>query len=119
VLPVHWFLRLWNAQQLRGDLKAYAKTKRRVVRRRRARLSVAGVEYWAVSDGSASARLVYAVRAEGHDRYTYFDTGEGWTLSGIERISRRRDRWTPLIAGVVRERRSRIHAAYLPRLQDF
>lgn len=101
VMPAHWFLRWWNGVNLGLKQTLGGKEKRDAVRNHRAETTVIGVEYWAISDTSETARILFAVRPEGNDRYTYFDTGEGWTLSHIAHVSKQTDRWLPLIAGLV------------------
>ncbi|MFQ6113626.1 MAG: hypothetical protein ACE5NG_05995 [bacterium] len=77
-----------------------------------------GVEYWAVYDTSTSARVLFAVRPDGNDYYTYFDTGEGWSLSDISMLSRRTDCWAPLIYGVAGGNRESGYDTYLPKRKD-
>jgi len=115
VMPSHWFLRWWNGDNLRLSPSLNSKEKRIAIRKYRAEISVVGVEYWAVYDTSESARILFAVRREGNDRYTYFDTGEGWSLSHISMLSRRTDCWTPLITGIVGDNRESGYDTYLPR----
>lgn len=115
VMPHDWFLRWWNAHNVMRVRRAAPRDRRRLVRAYRARTAVVGVEYWAVYDTSTSARILFAVRPEGSDRYTYFDTGEGWSLSHILMLSRRTDCWAALIPRVAGgDRRSR-YDAYLSR----
>lgn len=115
VLPHDWFLRWWNGERLRFKPSSDPMAKREALRRHRAKTTVPGVEYWAVYDSSTSARILFAVRAEGDDRYTYFDTGEGWSLSWIKKVSRRTDCWAPLFPGIASRNRHAGHGRYLPK----
>jgi len=115
VLPHDWFLRWWNGEHLRLKPLSDSGVKREAIQRHRAKIAVPGVEYWAVYDSSTSARILFAVRADDDDRYTYFDTGEGWSLSWIKKLSRRTDCWAPLIPGAVGRDRDAGHARYLPK----
>jgi hypothetical protein len=81
VLSHDWFLRWWNGENLARQALGDPALKRQAVRKHRGETSVVGVEYWAIYDTSTSARILFAVRADGNDRYTYFDTGEGWSLN--------------------------------------
>ena len=115
VIPHDWFLRWWNGEHLRLKPSSDPRATREAIRKHRATTTVPGVEYWAVYDTSTSARILFAVRADGDDRYTYFDTGEGWSLSWIKKLSRRSDCWAPLIPGTAGSDRYAGHSRYLKR----
>lgn len=115
VMPLEWFLRWWNGEHLRLEPSLSMKEKRAAIRKHRAETSVAGVEYWAIYDTPVSARILFAVRADGNDHYTYFDTGEGWSINHIMMLSRRTDCWAPLIPGRVGDNQESRHDTYLPR----
>jgi hypothetical protein len=101
VMEMDWFLPWWNAERaLSPRIKDTAGRKRAVLRERR-RASVHGVEYWAIHEGSRSARILYAVRRERNGQFTYLDSGKGWSLSAIQFVSRRRDRFQAIIPGAV------------------
>lgn len=117
VLPHEWFLRLWNGTNLGLRPRLSTKRRRSIVRHHRGRITVPGVEYWALSNMSRSARILFAARREVGDRYVYFETGEGWSLSQINWLSRRTDRWAPLIPGVVGGKAFASHGRYLPVLR--
>lgn len=118
VMSKDWFVRWWNGDNLRLRPSLSAKERRVAIREHRAEISVPGVEYWAISDTSATARILFAVRRDGDDSYTYFDTGEGWSLSWILKLSRRTDCWAPLISGIVGDYQHGRHDTYLPRRKD-
>jgi len=113
-----WFRRWWNGDLLRLQPSLDSKGKRTAVWKQRANFSVVGVEYWAVYDTSTSARILFAVRPDGNDRYTYFDTGEGWSLSNISMLSRSTDSWASLIPGVAGGNRESGFGTYLPRRKE-
>jgi hypothetical protein len=106
VIDVEWFLRWWNGKGLTitdngkevdiWQIKDVKRRKQVVVQRREA--LVPGTELWAVGSISASSnRILYAVRREKDGVLTYLETGEGWALSGLRYISKRRDRFEPLL----------------------
>lgn len=115
VLPQHWFDIWWNGKNLRLGSSLHSKGRRAAIRKHRADTTVTGVEYWSVYDTATTARLLFAVRADGNDRYTYFDTGEGWSVSQICMLSRRTDCWAPLIPGIVGAHGQTSFDTYLPR----
>ncbi len=115
VIPLDLFQSWWNGKHLRLNPILDSKGRRAAIRKHRADTTVPGVEYWAVYDTSTTARLLFAVRADGDDRYTYFDTGEGWSLSHICMRFRRTDTWAPLIPGIAGGDRQSKFDAYLPR----
>ena len=115
VLPLDWFRAWWNGKHLRLAPRFDSKGRRAAIRKHRAETTVPGVEYWAVCETSTSSRLLFAVRADGNDQYTYFDTGEGWSLSHLSMLSRRTDCWTPLIPGIAGDNRQSSFDRYLPK----
>ncbi len=117
VLPHDWFLRWWNGEHLRLKPSSDPRAQREAIRRHRAKATVPGVEYWAVYDSSTSARILVAVRADGDDRYTYFDTGEGSSLNWIKKLSRRTDSWAPPIPGIAGRDQDTAQARYLPKCE--
>lgn len=116
VLPLERFRGWWNGEYLGLASSLRGREKGKVIRQHRAESSVIGVEYWAVYETSASARILFAVQPEGNGHYTYFETGEGWSLSHISFLSRRTDRWAPLIPRLTGEESG--HDKYLPRKKD-
>jgi hypothetical protein len=116
VLPHESFLRLWNGTNLGLRPGLSSKKRRAIVRHRRARITVPGVEYWALSNMSRSPRILFGARREVGDHYVYFETGEGWSLSHIDWLSRRTDRWATLIPRVVGGKVRAGHERYLPVL---
>ena len=101
VMEMDWFGDRWNAEDRLSARIKDARTRRRAILRYRERNSVPGVEYWAIHEGSKSARIIYAVRRERNGKFTYLDSGEGWSLSGIQFVSRKKDGFQPLIPGIV------------------
>jgi hypothetical protein len=112
------FISWWNGDSLRLRPSMSSKERRAAIRTHRAEISVPGVEYWAMHDTSASTRILFAARRDEDDSYTYFDTGEGWSLSWILKLSRRTDCWAPLIPGIVGDYQPGRHDTYLPRRKD-
>lgn len=107
VMDMEWFQSWWNAEDRVSPRIKDVKGRKRVILRYRKRTSVRGIEYWAIREGSKSARILYAVRREPDGDFTYLDTGEGWSLSGIQFVSRRTDGFQPLIPGIIGNRKWR------------
>lgn len=118
VMSVEWFLRWWNGESLNLSSSLDSKSKRATIQKYRADISAVGVEYWAVYKTSTSARILFAVRPDGGDHYTYFDTGEAWSLHNISMLSKRTDCWTPLISDLVGSDSEGGFNKYLPRAKE-
>lgn len=56
-----------------------------------------GIEVWAMLLGKNTARILYAVRRDDDDAYTFYNSAEGWALSGLGYIRKRKDRVEGLI----------------------
>lgn len=97
VTDYDFFINWWNGRGLSLKHSLSPKERRRQIRKHRAKTTVQGIEYWAIYHTSTSCRVMFAVRRDGEDHYTYLDSGEGWSLSNLLMLSRRTDTWTPLI----------------------
>jgi hypothetical protein len=109
------FLRWWNGGKLALDSSLSAKQRRITMRKHRAETTVQGIEYWAIYNTSTSCRVLFAVRRDDEDDYTYLDSGEGWSLSHLLMLSRRTDSWAPLIPGTAGGKRKSGYDTYLPK----
>jgi hypothetical protein len=90
VIEFDGFPRWWNRGNSKEEILAH-----------RQQSALHGVEYWALREGSSTARFSHAVRRDADGCFTYMDTGEAWTLSGLRYVSKRRDRFGSLIPGFV------------------
>jgi hypothetical protein len=122
VVDCEWFVHFWNGdysyiikrKNLKPELLEDRKERKRLVIQQRELIIPLGAEYWAIRGRGSAPRIIYAVRREHDGRFTYLDTSEGWSLSSIRYISKRRDGFQPIIPGVVgsQEWRGRSHHYY-------
>jgi hypothetical protein len=115
VLDDDSFGRLWSGESmyLTGDDGKLIRLegvegwqeRRTLVLRQRESITPPGVECWAIRARERFPRIVWAVRREHDGRFTYLDTGEGWSLSSFRYISKRKDGFQPMIPGVVGDER--------------
>jgi hypothetical protein len=101
VMNVERFLRWWNGEDV---VPSQVKDKRELkplILQHRLETTVPSVEYWGVRETSASARILFAVRRGLNGPITYLDSGEGWSLSSIRYVSKRKDQFQALIPGLV------------------
>jgi hypothetical protein len=109
VVDYGWFTSFWNGNDsfVVGDknvrldeIKDWTERKRLVLQQRE-RTIPPGAECWAIRGRESSPRIIYAVRRERDGRFTYLDSGEGWSLSSFRYVFNRRVRFQPLIPGIV------------------
>jgi hypothetical protein len=101
IFEYHGFLRWWNAENVVPSKVTDRKQRKEIILNHRREVSVPGAEYWAVLEESTTARILFAVRRERSGEFTYLDSGEGWSLSSVRYVSKRADRFAPIIPGVV------------------
>jgi hypothetical protein len=69
-LRKHWKCSFWKKQERHQEkIKNYRKD-----------FFPMGIEFWGILPGGNSARILMAMRRDGEDRFTFFNTGE-WSLS--------------------------------------
>jgi len=56
-----------------------------------------GIEVWAMLFKKYTARVLFAVRRDGEDAYTFYKSKEGWALSHLGYIRKRKDKIEELI----------------------
>lgn len=109
VIDVNRFTKIWNGEfkYLLGmndttpdELKDWKKRRKLVMGKREAFVPQ-NTECWALYGSESASRIIYAVRRDNDGRFTYMDTGEGWSLSSFRYIFNRKSGFRPLIPGVV------------------
>jgi hypothetical protein len=118
VIDCDWFTRVWTGETIYvvddkitrlHQIKDWRERKRLVLQERESFLPL-GVECWAIRGRGNSPRIIYAVRRESDGRFTYLDSGEGWSLSSFRYISTCREDFQPLIPRVVGREKWRGHS---------
>jgi hypothetical protein len=118
VVDCNWFAELWKGEGvylINDKLVAFNrisdwKERKRLVIQQRESIIPPGAECWAIRGRENSPRIIYAVRRERDGRFTYLDSGEGWSLSVFRYISKRQDGFQPLIPSIVGSEKWRGHS---------
>lgn len=108
VVDCDWFGHFWNgddgylinAEHLKSEQLVDTKERKRLVLQQRESFTPPGAEFWSIRGREGAPRIIYAVRREHDGLFTYLDTGEGWSLSSIRYISKRKDSFQPIIPGI-------------------
>jgi hypothetical protein len=109
VTDCDWFTRLWSGEDsyivadkiVRLDKITDWKERRQLILQGRKRVIPPGAECWALRGRENAPRIIFAVRRELDGRFTYLDSGEGWSLSSLRYVFNRSTGFQPLIPGVV------------------
>jgi hypothetical protein len=120
VVDCDLFARVWEGEIIHfADRKIKTldeikdlKERKRLIFRERESFVPPGAECWAIRGRENSPRIIYAVRRERDGRFIYLDPGEGWSLSSLRYVSKRKKGFQPLIPGVAGSEkwRGRMHA---------
>lgn len=85
-------IRFWDDINNINDLSLTKEEKKLLLNKNRKILCPLGVEIWGLSFDIAKSRILYALRRDIEENYTFFETGEGWSLSGFGYISKKKHR---------------------------
>jgi hypothetical protein len=107
VVDCEWFIKYWNGElglakmrSRKGTQPEDTTARKQAVLKERESILPCGVEFWAVRGREREPRIIFAVRRELDGPLTYLDTGEGWSLSFFQYVSKRTDGFQPILPGI-------------------